>query len=360
MSIEALGPPPPDPTNRVADDRRAANLGRRLFSDARLSANGKVSCASCHDPSSGFTDRFATGRGISVGTRRTMPIMPAVYSTWQFWDGRSDSVWSQALGPLENPAEHGFTRGEVVDLIVKSYRHDYEQIFGAIPPLSVGRASPTGDAASRQRWGKLSPDQQRQVDEIFANAGKAIASFERTQRFKETRFDQYVNWLVGGQSGRPPLTESEVIGLRVFLGKARCSTCHSGPLFSNGEFANTGVPDARLDKGRANALSKVLADPFNCRGAYNDSKSRKCDELEFLVLGSADQIGAFKVPSLRGVAQRPPYMHAGQIRSLKDVVRHYERASPASIGRSQLQAFTLTPDERRSLVAFLGALTSSN
>src|SRR6476469_11064337 len=93
LSLQALGPIPADPSNRVADDPAAAELGRSLFSDARFSSNRKVSCASCHQPANGFTDNVPTGRGVQTGTRRTMPIAGAAYSPWQFWDGRADSMW---------------------------------------------------------------------------------------------------------------------------------------------------------------------------------------------------------------------------------------------------------------------------
>src|SRR5690349_5793022 len=116
MSTEALGPPPADPTNRVADNPRAARLGASLFADRRMSSNGAVSCATCHEPARDFTDRTPTAHGVGIGTRRTMPITPALYSPWQFWDGRADSLWAQALGPVENPLEHDFSRGEVFDL----------------------------------------------------------------------------------------------------------------------------------------------------------------------------------------------------------------------------------------------------
>ena len=356
MSIDTLGSPPADPTNRVADDVRAADLGQRLFGDARMSANGRVSCASCHNPAAGFTDRFATGHGVAAGTRRTMPVVPAIYSAWQFWDGRADSLWAQALGPIENPVEHGFTRGQVVDLIAKFYRRDYERVFGPLTLPSIGNASPLGNRDARRRWASLSAEERRATDIVFANVAKAIAAFERTLRLPETQFDRYVAWLLDGRKGPPPLTSNETVGLRVFIGKGRCSTCHSGPLFTNNEFANTGVPDRRLDNGRASAIPKALADPFNCRGAFNDAVARRCDELDFVASGSADVLGAFKVPSLRGVALRPPYMHAGQLRSLEAVIRHYERASPARVGRTQLRPLTLDDEERRGLIAFLTTL----
>ena len=107
LSLEALPPLPADLSNRVADDPRAAELGRALFSDARLSANGEVACATCHLPERQFQDDLPLGRGVGTTARRTMPIAGAAYAPFLFWDGRKDSLWAQALGPLESAVEHG-------------------------------------------------------------------------------------------------------------------------------------------------------------------------------------------------------------------------------------------------------------
>ena len=136
LSLEILSPLPADPSNRVADDPPAAALGQALFSDGRLSSNGRVYCASCHQPTNGFTDQLWTGNGVGTGTRRTMPIRQAVYSPWQFWDGRADSLCAQALGPIENPLKHNFTRTQVARLLVSRYRSQYEKLFGTLPNLS--------------------------------------------------------------------------------------------------------------------------------------------------------------------------------------------------------------------------------
>ncbi|HEY0086183.1 MAG TPA: cytochrome c peroxidase [Allosphingosinicella sp.] len=359
LSIDSLEPLPSDPSNKVADDPRTAELGRLLFSDGRLSANGKVSCASCHDPAHGFTDRTATGRGVGTGTRRTMPIAPAVYAPWQFWDGRADSLWAQALGPIENPAEHGFTRGEVASAIRTRYAGRYTALFGPLPNLRGERASPLGDRAARRRWAAMPIEQREAVDRVFANAGKAIAAFERLQPVPETRFDLYVRWLGSGSREASPLSSTEVAGLRIFTGKGGCTSCHSGPLLTNNEFANTGVPATRgapLDRGRIGGIGKAFADPFNCRGNFSDDPERRCPELDFAVAGSEEQVRAFKVPSLRGVALRQPYMHAGQLRTLDAVVRHYSAAPKAPAGQSQLKPLRLKAAERRRLVAFLKTL----
>jgi cytochrome c peroxidase len=195
---------------------------------------------------------------------------------------------------------------------------------------------------------------------LFVNLGKPFAALEVSLTFAPSRFDRYFDALVDGT----PATEAgldrvEFAGLRLFIGKAGCTNCHNGPLFTNQEFHNTGVP-ARLglppDNGRRAGADAVLRDEFNCRSRWSDDQS-VCDELEYLITGDAALDRAFKVPSLRSVALRPPYMHAGQFDTLTDVIAHYNQAPEAPTGRTELKALHLSRMERRQLEAFLGALT---
>lgn len=361
LSIGALPPAPANPSNRFADDPAAAALGRSLFSDTRLSANNQVSCATCHDPSRGFTDAVPTGKGIGIGNRRTMPIAQAVYSPWQFWDGRADSLWSQALGPVENPLEHGSTRTQVARVLATHYRRPYELVFGPFPDLSdlrrfPMRASPASDGPAKNAWAGMTLADRNAVNRVYANFGKSIEAFERTLKVSPTRFDGFAAGVVGAPSRRASLSSSEIAGLRLFIGKAHCSTCHSGAMFSNEGFANTGVPappGLPLDVGRIAGARKALADPFNCKGVYSDARGPACDELEFMVVDNPSQVRAFKVPSLRGVGRRAPYMHAGQFASLTQVIDHYNRAPKAATGISELKPLHLSARERRELLAFL-------
>jgi cytochrome c peroxidase len=363
LSIESLGHAPADPTNSVANDPSAASLGKSLFADVRFSSNGRVSCASCHQPEKGFTDTLPTASGVGTGMRRTMPVAQAVYSQWQFWDGRADSLWAQALGPIENPLEHNFTRIEVARLLARYYRAQYEQIFGLLPDLSdegrfPSRASPKGSIEAQEAWLGMAPADRQMIDRIYSNFGKAVAAFERTLPIRSTRFDRYVAGIAGAGPAAP-LFSAERAGLKLFIGKASCATCHSGPMLSNQEFANTGVPErANLppDDGRIVGARDALADPFNCNGAFSDAKGKGCDELEFVVKNDPRQVRAYKVPSLRGVAQRAPYMHAGQFSSLDQVIDHYNRAPRAPRGVSELKPLRLTQRERSELLAFLHTL----
>lgn len=367
LRLDALGPPPADPSNRVADDPRAAALGRSLFFDPRLSANGRVACSSCHLPHRGFTDRRAVGHGLTSGSRRTMPVAAAVYSPWQFWDGRADSLWAQALGPVENPAEHGFTRTQVVRVLATHYRGAYERAFGALPAVAdLGRvpprASPAGDTRARAAWAGMPAGDQATTNAIFANFGKAIAAYERTLRVRPGRFDRYLAGLSDKTGRSASLSADETAGLRLFIGKGQCVTCHTGPLLSDQAFHNTGVPHrpGRFpDPGRSEGVGRAISDPFNCLGAYSDARADQCEELSFAVVDSPAQVGAFKVPSLRGANRRAPYMHAGQFASLDQVVEHYDRAPKAAVGLSELRPLHLSAAEQRQIVAFLRTLNEA-
>ena len=142
LALSARAPLAPDRTNRVGDDARAAALGRDLFFDTRLSANGRVSCATCHLPDRDFQDDKALADGVGRTTRRTMPIAGTARSAWLFWDGRAGSQWEQALGPLESAVEHGGTRLQYAHLIATHYRAPFEAVFGPLPSLSGLPASP--------------------------------------------------------------------------------------------------------------------------------------------------------------------------------------------------------------------------
>lgn len=339
LSLERLPPPPRDPSNRFADDRAAAALGERLFFDARLSSNGRVSCGTCHDPKRGFQDSIPLAKGVGTTDRRTMPIAGTAYSPFLFWDGRKDSQWAQALGPLESPVEHGGNRAQYAQVIARHYRADYERVFGPIPDLRV-------------RDGQTA---------VFVNIGKAIAAYERTVQFRPTRFDRFVaEWKKAGEMPKDILDARERAGFALFVGKAQCIQCHNGPLFTNNEFHNTGVPSRKgkaPDPGRIVALAGVRQDEFNCRSRWSDAKEGECAELDFLASPDASHAGAFRVPSLRNVAGRAPYMHAGQLRTMREVLEHYNRAPKAAIGHTELKPLGLGKAELDQLEAFLQTLS---
>jgi cytochrome c peroxidase len=368
LRLKELPPVPDDASNAVARVPAAAELGKRLFNDTRFSRDGTVSCATCHAEDKQFQDGLPLGRGVATGARRTMPIVAAAHSPWLFWDGRKDSLWSQALGPMEDPAEHGGNRTRFAHLVQTHYKAEYEAVFGAMPELSglPADASPAGTPGERTAWSQLRLDSQFAVNRVFSNIGKAIAAYERTLAYQESRFDRYVEGVLQRDArAQTALTSEEINGLRLFIGKGQCATCHNGPLLTDQHFHNTGVPQrnpARPDLGRTAGVATVQRDEFNCLGSFSDAAPARCDELRFIVDDDRALDGAFKTPSLRNVALRPPYMHAGQLGTLEEVVRHYVKSPSAVVGHSELAAaerrpIRLTEREISDLVAFLGALS---
>lgn len=356
--IGSLPPLPKDPSNAFADNPKARVLGKRLFFDTRFSGNTKVSCATCHRPDMNFTDDLPMAHGMGSTTRRSMTLLGVAYNSWFFWDGSKDSLWAQALGPLESNVEHGFTRTACAYLISQYYRGEYEEIFGKMPDITNAVASPTAENITvLKTWVSMTPDKKEDINRIYANMGKAIAAYVRTIAPGPSRFDSYVEALLHDDSAVLPktFTSSEVKGLRLFIGKAKCTNCHSGPLFTNGDFHNTGVPSpAKMpqDRGRADGMRKVLLDEFNCLGRFSDAGSRDCAELKFLDTDTAKYVGAFKTPTLRNVAERAPYMHAGQFATLKEVLEFYRQAKSRELGHGEL-----TDEELREIEAFLRTLS---
>jgi cytochrome c peroxidase len=372
MQHERLGDMPPDPSNRVADDPRAAALGHKLFFDIRLSSNGEVSCATCHDPSKGFTDQLPLAEGVATAPRNTPTVVGAGRNTWFFWDGRADSLWAQALGPLEAHAEHDTNRLQVAQIVQKHYRQEYEAIFGSLYAIDAERTYPKGSFTSdavRSTWQRLSTEERKDIDTVFVNVGKAMAAYQRRLDYGESRFDLYVQRLERNDPlASSTLSDAEINGLRLFVGKANCIECHSGAAFTDGRFHNTGVPrnaDLTLeDTGRANGLRDLLSSDFTCQGAFSDTKGA-CVAMDQLKRDLDDEtkdasrmIDAFKTPSLRNVAQTFPYMHAGQYFTLRQVLEHYRRAPKARVGTSVLTPRDLSDADLVNLEAFLKTLSA--
>ncbi len=365
LSIDSLPELPADPSNRVADDPAAAAFGKALFFDTRLSGNGEVACASCHLPERQFQDDLALAKGVGTTNRRTMPIAGMAYSPWLFWDGRKDSLWSQALGPLESPVEHGTDRTALAHRVAQHYPAEYQETFGPLPDLSrlPPHAAPSGSDEAAAAWERMNENERHEIDTVFANLGKAIASFERGIMPGRSRFDRYAAALRDSSATDGILSPEEIEGLRIFIGKGSCINCHNGPLLTDNHFHNTGVPAVDSlpeDTGRAQGAIDVRADPFNCLGRYSDASPDDCAELKFMAAEGHELMRAYKTPSLRNVALRPPYMHAGQIATLAEVVRHYNAAPEAPAGHSELQALDLAAEELAALEAFLLTLTEED
>jgi cytochrome c peroxidase len=342
LSLAALPAPPADASNAHADDPRAAELGRRLFHDRRLSRNGTIACANCHLPERFFMDGLPVSQGLGLARRNAPSLLGAAWSPWQFWDGRSDSLWSQVFGPLEDANEQGLSRLEIAQIVAAHYRDDYEVVFGRLPRLEG--ASPAD------------------INRVVANTGKALAAFQRRLRPQPARFDAFAEALRRDDPDALRLLgNDEQAGLRLFLGRGQCLRCHHGPLLTNHGFHNTGLaarPGQGFDRGRADGIRQVLASEFNCRGIYSDAGGEACPHLEFLRPGTPELVGAFKTPGLRNVAATAPYMHDGRFASLREVLEHYNRAPQPGMefGHTELFPLGLTDAELLQLEAFLGTL----
>ena len=375
FALSKLPPLPRATSNRFADDAGAAKLGRDLFFDTRLSKNGQVACSTCHQPRRYFTDGRRQAKGLGV-TRRSAPtILGAAYSPWLMWDGRKDSLWSQALEPIEHVDEQGISRLEVARVVATHYRARYESIFGVRIDSSAligSAASPVGAPAARGRWRTLPEPARRAVNEILANTGKAIMAYERRLTLSSARFDRFLDALARGTAPAVLATifsEDEVKGMRLFMGQANCASCHNGPLFTNFEFHNVGAPEPNptaVDLGRHAAIAKLLADEFTCVSKWSDAAPEECEELRFLKRQGPELVGAYKTPSLRNVAETAPYMQAGQLATLEAVVAHYNRPKPPFFDPSQhpnrphfdVVPLMLSEEQQRQLIAFLKTLTS--
>lgn len=383
----AIAPMAASPTNAYADDARAAELGHALFFDRRFSGplgpenvasrgdalglageTGLVSCASCHDPSDGGSDhRTRGGTSLAAGyTARNSPsVLNSALAEWMFWDGRKDSVWSQALSPLESPVEHNSSRLQVAHLLFDHYRPEYEAIFGAFPDLSDRSRFPRDDDhPERSRPGgvlfeAMSGEDREAITRIFVNFGKALEAYERKLNTQQSPFDRYL-------AGEGDALSIEAIrGAKLFVGRASCNECHRGPTFADGRFHNHAVPQvgervAEVDQGRELGLAILLSDELNGAGPYSDDRQYGAQRLQGLVASDSD-LGAFKTPPLRNVAQTAPYMHTGSFDTLWDVIEWYAQAAGTDgfVGTRDpaIRPLRLDDQDKADLVAFLEALT---
>ncbi|MCS6991992.1 MAG: cytochrome-c peroxidase [Chitinophagales bacterium] len=278
-------------------------LGRRLFYDTRLSADGSMSCASCHQQQYSFDDNRAFSIGVdgTVGKRNAMPLINLAWSKSFFWDGRRPSLELQAHDPVVSPSELKNTWPQVVARL-QADPEIVERFFRA--------------------FGSRSIDSTLIV--------KAIAQFERTLISFNSRYDRYVY-----QNDTLALTEQERRGYQIFLNEGLCNHCHTEPLFTDQAFRNNGLDAVPADAGRGG------------------------------VTGNPADFGTFKVPTLRNIALTAPYMHDGRFQTLEEVVQHYsDGIVPHSPNLDvHLQGVgtgvALTAQQQADLVAFLRALTDS-
>jgi cytochrome c peroxidase len=287
----------PQPDDNLGSEART-ELGRRLFFDPRLSASGILSCGTCHNPGFDWGDGLprAVGHGMKVLPRRTPTILNVAWAELLFWDGRAESLEEQALGPIASPDEMAMDLAQMVRTIddIEGYRSWF------------ARAYP-GEPLSKE------------------TVAKALAAFERTVVSGIAPFDL---WVAGDEDA---VSEQAKRGFQVFVGKARCSTCHAGWRFTDDSFHDIGTHTD--DVGRGSLFEHVT--PLR---------------------------HAFKTPTLRNVDRRAPYMHNGSERGLADVIELYDaggRVKRPSLSE-EIVPLELADAEKRDLLAFLATLTSDD
>ena len=291
LGVDRYLPVPSD--NPITSEKVA--LGRRLFFDRRLSRDGSLSCAGCHDPKRALTDGRVVAQGVggAMGSRNTPIIVNRAWGSSFFFDGRARSLEDLALRPILDPTELGSTADAVLLLARSSYRSRFRAAFAAEPSL-----------------------------ELIA---RALASYLRTIVDGDSAFDRFA---AGNDSA---LTTPARRGLTLFNGKAGCGQCHSGPNLTDEEFHNTGVAwrtGVLADEGRAGVTS-----------------------------APADR-GAFKTPTLREISRTAPYMHDGSLAMLSDVIEYYDGGGAKNPSLDpKLRALHLSPLEKADLAAFLNSLT---
>jgi len=357
-------------SNQFADNQQAADFGKQIFFDKRFSLDGTFSCASCHQADKAFTDGLKKAKGVHKTGRNTQTILGAKYYDWFYWDGRKDSLWSQALVPFEAADEMASSRVKVLSIIGqdKAYRQQYESLFGQFPDAIFKEkiktnAGPWGDSETQDNWYRIPVSLQTIINRAYANIGKSVAAYERTIPLPTTKFDTFLTVLStkGESEANALLDQNQIAGLKLFMNqsKTHCMRCHNGPLFTNGGFHNIGTGNftgEHLDFGRFFGIQAVKQDIFNCLGPYSDSKPEQCSALRFLSNQiEEDTQGAYKTPSLRYLNKTAPYFHDGRFDSLNQVIDHYLSLKE---NQTELPVLSLTALEKQQLIEFIRLLDS--
>ena len=216
--------------------------------------------------------------------------------------------------------------------------------------------------AQQQAWQSIESSQQAAISAAFANVGKALAAYQRLILPGKTRFDRYAAELADGKEmGKSEILDAiEMAGLKLFIGQGQCINCHNGPLFTNHEFHNTGVlavAGQLPPMGRYDGIRTARQDPFNCLGEFSDAGETDCIELRF-ARDENDLVGAQKTPTLRNVSLTAPYMHGGQIKSLAEVMIHYNDAPTSMLNHNEAKPLELRAVELKQLEAFIETLSA--
>jgi len=277
-------------------------LGEKLFFDPILSRDESISCGSCHKPEFAFADNLALSNGVfnRHGIRNTPSAMNQVDRNFYFWDGRAETLEEQALGPMENHVEMDFPLTLSIRRLIKNkeYMAAFQYVYGQVPSKVL--------------------------------LGQAIAAYERTLETSNTIFDKYVSG-----DDTTLMSESAKRGLTIFNTRGKCFDCHFGADFSgNDRFKNIGL--------------------------YNGKDLN--DEGRYAISGNIKDLGTFKVPGLRNIAQTAPYMHNGSLKTLRTVIDYYDTPDKFvanSINRDTLlkKPLNLTETDKKDLENFLLSLS---
>jgi cytochrome c peroxidase len=343
--ILAHGPWPPAPrqdtSNRVETQTIVAQWGASLFFDRRLSGNGELSCASCHQPNRAFQDGLTTAVGRLNGIRNTPSLLDGAQARWLGWGGTHDSLWSASLTPLLNEVEMHQTLRSLSQRLrgTPELAKGYRAVFQQEPPAD--------DAA------------------LVVDVAKALAAYQATLVSPRNAFDDFRDALARGDTQAAatyPLPAQR--GLRLFIGAGRCTVCHAGPRFSNGEFADIGIPffvPGGVDAGRYYGLQQLLRSDYNRLGRFNDAgvQDPRAVGTRHVIL-EPRHFGEFKVPGLRELTQTAPYMHNGSLQSIEAVVQHYSEFKEDRLhadGERILRPLHLSAEQAADLAAFLRSLS---
>jgi cytochrome c peroxidase len=324
---EALYIPQDNPLTRAKIE-----LGRQLYFDRRLSAGNEVSCADCHHPDYGYAKNTQFGVGIKglTGGRNSPVAFNRIISKAQFWDGRAGSLEEQAVGPIQNPIEMGFTHEKAVALLkqIPGYKMQFVKIFGREPHIDdVGRA-----IASFERTlvtGESPYDTYERLRRFEETFEADLEDLDALKEDNEELFNRYTELKKAAEAN--PLSESAKRGRDLFFStKSNCSACHVGVNFADELYHNLGVG---MDK-------------------------KEPDAGRFAVTKEPKDMGAFKTPTLRNIAQTAPYMHDGSQKTLLEVVEWYAKGGHPNKNLSEkIQKLELTQQDKEDLVAFMEALT---
>ncbi len=294
-------------------------LGKQLYFEPRVSLNGTVSCATCHNPAKGWTDQLKTSTGIDgqVGGRNAPTVLNTVYGKTMFWDGRAPSLEGQSQGPPQNPIEMG--------------KQSYKQIIERLREIS----------AYKEQFAKVFG-----TDVTLDGFAKAIASFERVTALSgNSTFDKYTS------GDLEALNESQKRGMVLFglrlhlddefkptaaLKKADCTSCHIGQNFTDEQFHNLGIGWKDGQKSFAD-IGRYAIDAVGSKNVAD--------------------MGGFKTPTIRDIESTGPYMHDGSLKTLEEVVEHYNKGgNPNPFLDKAIKKLNLTDAEKADVVAFMKAL----